>query len=78
MTGYADHNALVDAINLGQVRCYVRKPVAPEHLRELLADRDAIPGLSQPKQGQDNQLLKLSQVSRHGFGLVGVGPPAFQ
>lgn len=33
LTGYADLDATVDAINLGRVHAYLRKPCPPEHLR---------------------------------------------
>ena len=33
LTGYADHEATVDAINLGRVHAYLSKPCAPDPLR---------------------------------------------
>ena len=36
MTGYADHDAVVEAINLGKVWSYIRKPVGADQLREVV------------------------------------------
>ncbi len=36
MTGYADHDAVVEAVNLGKVWSYIRKPVAADQLRETV------------------------------------------
>jgi diguanylate cyclase (GGDEF)-like protein len=36
MTGYGDYEAVVDAINLGKIWNYVRKPVKPEEVQEVV------------------------------------------
>jgi len=61
LTGFSDIDALKDAINLGQIYCYLQKPWDDEELKETIKKAYHVFNLKREKEKLSKLLLKTNE-----------------
>jgi C4-dicarboxylate-specific signal transduction histidine kinase len=68
ITAYSDLKAAIDAINLGQVRRYLRKPWEPEELSAEVRDALDVYNLTARLRDAEQRLYRTEQIYTMGMG----------
>jgi len=71
VTAYSDLSAAIDAINLGQVRRYIKKPWQPDELKSELADALDVYRMSCRMRSLERRLLETERL--YALGVVAAG-----
>jgi YesN/AraC family two-component response regulator len=61
LTGYSDLEALKDAVNLGQIFCYLQKPWNDDELKETILKAYQVYHLKKEKEELTEKLLKTNE-----------------
>lgn len=61
LTGYSDLEALKDAVNLGQIFCYLQKPWNDDELKETILKAYQVYHLKKEKEELTDKLLKTNE-----------------